>query len=289
VTRVLLLGAGGMLGHAIARTAPTQVEVLGPALPRIDITDADAVRAALASHRPRWVINAAAYTRVDDAEREPELAHRVNALAVGALGTLCRELGSGVVHVGSDYVFAGEADRPYREDDATSPVNRYGASKLAGERALLESGARALIVRTQWLFGSPGRSFPRTMWERARAALPTRVVADQTGRPTLTDDLARAIWRLVALDAEGIVHAANDGTATWYEVARAVHEAAGAPTLVSACTSADYPTPARRPRYSVLDTARLESLLGGPLPPWPDALARFLAQLRDVESATAPK
>jgi dTDP-4-dehydrorhamnose reductase len=289
VTRVLLLGAGGMLGHAIARSAPATVTLLGPALPRIEITDRQALRAAVAQHRPRWIINAAAYTRVDDAERDAAQAMRVNAEAVGMLGETARETGAAVLHVGTDFIFPGDATRPYRETDAPAPRNRYGESKLAGERALLDSGARALVVRAQWLFGVPGRSLPRTMWERARAGMPSRVVADQHGRPTLTDDLAHAMWDLVARDATGVVHVANEGAATWYDLAREVYAAAGHPELVTPCTSAEYATPARRPARAVLDTSRHHELTGAVLPHWRDALARWLDQMRPSENATAPK
>lgn len=284
--RVLLLGASGMLGRDLAGAAPEHAIVIGPDSPRIELTDADAVARAIDASEPEWVLNAAAHTRVDDAEREPEAAMAANGTAVGALGRLCAARGVRVLQVSSDYVFDGRATRPLREDDPTAPVSRYGASKQLGEELLLASGARALVVRTQWLFGRHGRSFPRTMWERATAGQPTRVVADQLGCPTYTVDLARACWALVARDAEGLVHAANGGEASWYDVARAVFEAAGRPALVSPCTTADYPTPARRPAYSVLDTSRLASLLGAPMPPWRDALARFLDQLRGA-TATA--
>lgn len=284
--KVLLLGATGMLGRDLAAAAPSGITLAGPGEPRVDVTDADAIARAIDAAEPAWVVNAAAYTRVDGAEHEPERASAVNGAAVGSLGRLCAARGVRVLQVSSDYVFDGRGNRALREDDPTSPIGRYGESKLLGERLLLGSGARSLIVRTQWLFGPHGRSFPRTMWERAAAGRPTRVVADQRGRPTSTADLARALWQLIALDAEGVLHAANDGEASWYELARAVFESAGCPDLVSACATTDYPTPARRPAYSVLDTTRLEARLGAPLPHWRDALARFLGQLRGA-TATA--
>jgi len=289
VTRALLLGATGMLGRAIARQAPAGVTLVAPDDPRIDVTRPDEVRAALARERPDWVINCAAATQVDDAERDPPRAIAVNAIAPGMLGECCRDANAVLLHFGSDYVFAGDGQRPYTEEDATSPVNRYGESKLAGERRLAESGAESLVVRTQWLFGTPGRSFPRTMWERARARTPSRVVDDQVGRPSLADDVAAASWRLLQAGARGVVHVANAGTATWFELAQAVYDAAGVPELVTPCATSDFPTPARRPAYSVLDTSRMERLLGAPLPSWRDALTRFLDQLRAGETATAAK
>jgi dTDP-4-dehydrorhamnose reductase len=184
------------------------------------------------------------------------------------------------VHVSTDYVFAGTASSPYEEGDPVAPVNAYGASKLRGEEAVLSSGAHTLVLRTQWLFGTAGGSFPRTMWERAVAGLPTRVVNDQMGRPTYTRDLAAATWALIARRAAGIVHVTNGGPpATWFAFAREVFVRAGAEALLAPCTTAEYPTPARRPTYSVLSTTRLETLLGGPLPDWRDGLDRFLGEL----------
>ena len=289
VERVLLLGAHGMLGRELDAQAPNSVSVRSVDLEELDITRRDAVADALELHRPDVVVNAAAYTRVDDAEREFEEAMRVNGTAVAALGEECKARDIRVVHFGTDYVFDGRGDRPYTEDSPTSPVNRYGESKLEGERRLLASGARALVIRTQWLFGVHGRSFPRTMWQRARAGQTTRVIADQTGRPTYARDLAEAVWRLVALRTEGVVHATNGGQATWYDVAKAVFDAAGRPELLTPCATTDYPTPAARPAFSVLATERLERALGAPLPDWRNALDRFLDQLREEETATAAK
>lgn len=286
---VLLLGAHGMLGRDLQALAPPGVRLHAVDHADLDITRSDAVAATLDALRPDVVMNAAAYTRVDDAEREVEAAMRVNATAVAELGAACASRGIRVVHFGTDYVFDGRSDRPYAEDAPTSPVNRYGESKLLGERALLASGARALVVRTQWLFGVHGRSFPRTMWQRARAGQATRVVADQTGRPTYSRDLASTVWGMVTLRTEGVVHAANGGQATWYDVAREVFDAVGRPELLSACATNDYPTVAARPAYSVLATDRLERTLGAPLPEWRNALARFLDQLRAEETATAAK
>jgi dTDP-4-dehydrorhamnose reductase len=277
--RVLLLGAGGMLGHDLLATAPDGVDVVPLARRDLDITDYGGVERAVRDVRPDVIVNAAAYTGVDRAEAEPELAMRVNGEAVGELGRVAKAAGARMVHFSSDYVFDGTAERPYREDDPPHPVNAYGASKLAGETALRASGTEALIIRTQWLFGAHGRSFPRTMWERAARREPTRVVNDQFGRPTYTLDLATATWQLVGSGEGGLVHVANGGVASWFQVAREVFRHAGCSDLVQPCTTAEYPTPARRPRYSVLDTAAFERGIGAALPHWCDAVARFLAQL----------
>ena len=277
--KVALLGCRGMLGSDLAATAPAGHDVVPLGLEELDVTDRDAVLRMLHRERPDWVVNATAYTAVDRAESERELAFAVNGEAVAALGRACAASGAAVVHYGTDYVFDGDGARPWREDDPTAPLNAYGESKLAGERGLLESGARALVLRTQWLYGVHGRSFPRTMWERARAGSATRVVADQWGSPTSTVDLARATWRLVAAGATGLFHATNAGAATWHDVAARVFAAAGRPELLSPCATADYPTPARRPRYSVLDGARLRAA-GVTMRPWEAALDEFIGALR---------
>jgi dTDP-4-dehydrorhamnose reductase len=272
----------------------------------LDVTDAEAVAATLAEVRPDIVLNCAAYTNVDGAESDRDAAFAVNAAAPGIIG---RAAVSGltshasrlsaaaapvtphasgsmplVVHFSTDYVFSGDTARPYREGDPAGPTGVYAESKLAGERALAESGARYVVIRTSWLFGVSGKSFPRAMWDRAKARQPTRVVNDQVGRPTYTRDLAAAVWRLVTEIGNresgiGVVHIANSGATTWFNVARPIFAAAGVPELVTPCTTAEYPTRARRPAYSVLDTTRYETLTGAPLPDWRDALDRFLAEL----------
>lgn len=284
--RVLLLGAGGMLGRDLAAAAPADTALVGLAHAELDITDHAALERAVRDVKPEVIVNAAAYTAVDRAESEPELALRVNGEAVGHLGRVARAAGARVVHFSTDYVFDGTADRPYREDDPPHPVNLYGASKLAGETALRASGEGVLIIRTQWLFGVHGRSFPRTMWERATHRASTRVVNDQFGRPSYTLDLARATWELLRRGGAGVVHVANAGVATWFQVAREVFRHAGCPDLVQPCTTSDYPTPARRPRYSVLDTARFEAAIGASLPHWCDAIARSLTQIAALPSAS---
>ena len=275
--RVLLLGAGGMLGHDLAASAPPKVTLVSLARAQLDITRSDAVAATLAEVQPQVVINAAAYTLVDRAEAESQAALAVNGAAVGQLARLARRAKARVVHFSTDYVFDGTATLPYFEESPRHPVNAYGVSKAAGERDLQSSGAQYLLVRTQWLFGEHGTSFPRTMWERAQAGRATRVVNDQLGRPTYARDLAAAVWRLIERSACGLMHVTNHGQATWFDVAARVFARAGRPDLLTPCATADYPTKAKRPRYSVLDTERAEQALGGALPTWEDAIDRFLS------------
>jgi dTDP-4-dehydrorhamnose reductase len=278
--RAMVLGAAGMLGHDLVTTAPPDVVLFPFPKAELDITDAAAVAAAVREVRPDVVINAAAYTAVDRAESEPEAGFRVNGAAVGELGQIAHQAGVRVIHFSTDYVFAGTSAEPYTEESPAHPVNVYGASKLAGETALKASGAQYLIVRTQWLFGLQGRCFPRTMWERATAGSPSRVVSDQVGRPTYSVDLARTTWQLVALELAGVIHVANAGTASWYDVAKRVYSAARAEHLLQPCSTAEFPTPARRPARSVLSTARGEQALGGALPRWGDSMDRFIAEIR---------
>ena len=274
--RVLVIGAAGMLGHDLVAAAPPWSQVVSTTRADLDITDAITLERWLDDFRPAWVVNAAGFTDVDGAAREPTEAFAVNDVAVGTLGRLSARRRIGVVHYSSDYVFDGELDRPYREDDAPDPVNAYGRSKYAGELRLIESGAKSLVVRAQWLFGVRGRSFARTMWERANAELPTAVVADQRGRPSSSADVATATWSLIQRESTGLFHVANSGEATWFDVAVHVFARRGVSHLVTACTSDDMNRPARRPRNSVLATTKIEQVLGIRLPDWRRALDLFL-------------
>lgn len=277
--RVLLLGCRGMLGSEIARLAPPEVQLVALSRADLDVTDFPAVERALVRYQPEWVVNATAYTAVDAAESDREAAEAVNATAVALLGQACARGGIRILHFSTDYVFDGSAREPYREDHPTSPLGVYGASKRNGEIGLIDSGARALIVRTSWLFGPNGKSFPRTMWERASARIPTRVVTDQRGAPTYAPHLATAAWSLLAQDHEGIWHVTNSGEATWYDVAHRVFSAADATELLSPCLTAEYPTPAKRPAYSVLDTTKAVKA-GITLQPWQEAVDAFVELLR---------
>jgi len=278
-----------MLARDVIATAPSLVELVARDSAALDVTDPAAVHAAIDEIAPHVVINCAAYTNVDGAESDRERAFAVNGHAPGYVArAVAHRSDTVLIHYGTDYVFDGTASRPYREEDPCAPAGVYGASKLAGEQRIAEHKVRALILRTQWLYGVHGRSFPRTMWERATAGLATKVVNDQTGRLTYTVDLARATWCLIALERQGrgvsaprgrILHIANTGQGTWYEVARHVFERLGKPELVTPCTTADYPRPAKRPAWSVLDTSRFDAFVDRPLPGWKGALDRFLDQV----------
>jgi dTDP-4-dehydrorhamnose reductase len=285
--KVLILGAGGQLGRALQEALPPGSSAVALTREHCDITHRDTVRAALDRHRPDHVFNAAAYTAVDRAETEPEIAAAVNARAVGDLADACREFGSRLVHVSTDFVFDGRRGHPYAPHDTPAPLNCYGRTKLAGELAARASPT-ALVVRTSWLYGAQGGNFVHTMLALMAERNEVRVVCDQVGTPTHTVSAAKTIWELAYRGATGIFHATDAGVASWYDFAVAIQEEAlqlellprRIPIVPIAAT--DYPAPARRPSFSVLDKAATWSLLGTPSPHWRCELRAMLAQVRAV-------
>jgi dTDP-4-dehydrorhamnose reductase len=271
--KFLVTGAGGMLARAVLH----ELNVCGHASVActradLDITSADAVTQTVASVRPDVVIQCAGYTAVDAAETDESGAIAVNALGTANVARACIAAGARLVYPGTDYVFDGMASVPYGPDHPTAPIGAYGRSKLAGERAAAAAGA--LVVRTSWLYGRGGRSFVRTIADRARSGGLLRVVDDQRGAPTATPDLARMIVRLVEQRAPaGVYHATNAGHTTWHGLAQATLEIAGIPAMVERISSAEIATAAVRPAYSVLDCSATYALTG-PAPDWRDALAR---------------
>lgn len=285
--RVLVTGAAGMLGSQVILAAPEDLKTVGTDLreapgvdaPGVDLSDPEQVDALFTEHGPiAAVVHCAAYTAVDRAEEEEALAQRVNGDACGVLARRCAEGELPLVIVSTDFVFDGTARRPYREDDPVGPLSAYGRTKLDGERQALAahpSGTR--IVRTQWLYGPRGRHFPHTMLQLARERDKLKVVADQVGAPTSTLELAPALWDVLLHGEPGVWHAACAGEGTWYDFAVATLAAAGvAGVTVEPCTTDEFPRPARRPAYSVLDCAKLEALRQKPLAPWREALQTYL-------------
>jgi dTDP-4-dehydrorhamnose reductase len=277
----LVTGNRGQLGTALeALLGAAGVEVEGVDL-EVDIADADAVRAKLAARRWGGVLNAAAFTQVDRCEREPEAAARGNTEGPAILAHACRDAGIALAHVSTDYVFDGQGTRPYREDDLASPRSSYGRTKLAGERAVLEASPDFLIVRTSWVFGR-GRNFIAAILDQAakrrsgEVSGPLRVVDDQRGRPTYAADLAAGIWRLVEVGAHGLYHVANEGVATWWELARFCLDEAGCRDLeIEKISTAELRVDAPRPAWSVLDTQKAGSQ-GVVLRRWEEAVREFL-------------
>ena len=274
--KVLITGAAGQLGRALVpEVGHRGWEAVATDLAEMDITDWDAVWGNLSSHRPEVVINAAAATRVDDLEADPDLALKVNALGPRNLAAACRRLGAKLVHVSTDYVFDGAKAGPYVEWDEPRPRSVYGLSKMLGETYVREQCPDHFIVRTGWLYGLPGPNFITAILSRAREGQDLKVVHDQRGTPTSALALAPQILALVQTEAFGTYHATCQGEATWYEFARLILELAGLKVPVRPCETREYPRPAPRPANSVLEN-RLLKLQGLDLmPSWQDAYHQF--------------
>ncbi len=292
--RILLFGHNGQVAWELRRSLATLGEVVtagvdGAQHP-LDLRDAAALDRLVHELRPRLMVNAAAYTAVDQAESEPELAWRLNAEVVGELGRLGAALDCPVLHYSTDYVFSGEGDVPWKENDEPDPRSVYGKSKLAGEQALLSSRADCLILRTAWVYGGRGRNFLLTMQRLFRERDSLGVVADQYGAPTWSRMIAEASAQLLAqcrLDDGGfsfgehreeIFHLSSEGQASWYDFARTILEAGEEDCDLRPLTTAEYPTAAARPAYSVLNNNRLWQVWGIRLPDWREALALCLEE-----------
>lgn len=273
---VAVLGARGMLGTDLsALLAEAGFDVAASDLPECDVTNPAHLEAALAG--ADCAVNCAAYTNVDRAEDEPDLARAVNAVAVAEMGRIAARRGLYLVHVSTDFVFDGESERPYVETDLPNPLGVYGATKLEGERALAACGCRHAVVRVQWSYGRHGSNFVSKLLDRARTGAALKVVDDQVGAPTWTLDSARAILCLLRARAAGIFHFAAAGYASRFDVARFVLDRLRLPNALAPCSSAEFPARARRPSSSRFDTARIRPLLDHPIRPWQDAMAEFLA------------
>ena len=287
MTRWLVTGAGGMLGTDLIAALTARGElVTGMDRAGLDVTDAAAVTEAIARCGPDVVVNCAAWTAVDDAETSEEQALAVNADGAANLAESCAKLGARLVQVSTDYVFAGDAGRPYAENDVPAPRTAYGRTKLAGERAVLDRlPGSGFVVRTAWLYGAHGPNFVRTMIRLEAARDTVAVVDDQHGQPTWTADVARQILLLARSDAKpGVYHATATGETTWFGLARAVYELLGAdPGRVTPTSSSELARPAPRPAYSVLGHAAWDQAGLPPLPPWPDSLRRAFPELAAAE------
>ncbi|MGH8874815.1 MAG: dTDP-4-dehydrorhamnose reductase [Acidimicrobiia bacterium] len=270
---IAITGSTGQLGTAFRRLLPEAAHLTRR---HLDLGDPGSVGEALAGHRPELVINCAAYTAVDRAEDEEEAATVVNGEAVGAMAEWCASHHSKLVTFSTDYVFDGSGNRPYLESDPTDPINAYGRSKRLGEELVLAAHPDALVVRTSWVISGTHPNFVATMLRLAPERVLT-VVDDQRGCPTVAADLAAATLRALEVGASGLLHLTNQGPTTWLGLARAALELAGIdPERVQPCATADYPTKARRPAYSVLGSERLEVLGIEPLPPWKATLPHLV-------------
>jgi dTDP-4-dehydrorhamnose reductase len=285
--KALITGAGGQVGRSLLTAAPPSMDLLTTSHKELDIADADAVHAYVREHSPDVIINAAAYTAVDRAESEPELAQRVNSDGPRHLAAAAQQSGARFVHISTDFVFDGSASSPYRPDAAPNPLSVYGRTKLRGEAAIREVlPERFVIVRTAWVYAAQGTNFVRTMLRVMNASGSVRVVADQVGSPTAACALAETLWKIVQNpDIRGIHHWTDAGVASWYDFAVAIAEEGARLGLVpdgvtvTPIATSDYPTPARRPPYSVLDK---KSLMANGFTPlhWRKRLRTVLGEMK---------
>ena len=288
---IAIIGASGQLARALVRIAGTRgVTAVAAGRPVADIGSADSMSAYMSAHQPGLVINAAAYTAVDKAESEPGAAWRVNRDGPTHLARLCAGAGVPLIHISTDYVFDGRKRSPYVEDDATAPLGVYGQSKAAGEDAVRAALARHIILRTAWVYGREGQNFLRTMLRLGAEREVVRVVADQHGTPTYADHLAGAVLDIAAAVRDrddrgpwGTYHLTAKGATTWHgfsaEIFRQAHQAGRKTPRLEAITTAEYPAPAPRPQYSVLDTAKVYDTFAVALPDWQHGVAECMTRL----------
>ncbi|MEA5518323.1 dTDP-4-dehydrorhamnose reductase [Limnoraphis robusta] len=287
--QILLIGKDGQLGQELQPFLAPLGEVKSFGRESLDLANPEAIAKIVADHKPDLIINAAAYTAVDKAESERELAIAINGTAPGILAKEAQQIGATLIHVSTDYVFDGTQSHPYLETDQTQPLGGYGQSKLAGEQAILKTEANAAIIRTAWVYGVGGKgNFVKTMLRLGAEREELRVVCDQVGSPTWTGDLAVAIAQLsekINSETTGIYHYTNSGVTSWYDFAVAIFEEAkhlGFPLKIQRVvpiSTAEYPTPARRPAYSVLNTQKISAILGTYPPHWRQSLRKMLSEL----------
>jgi dTDP-4-dehydrorhamnose reductase len=284
--RILITGIQGQLGQELQGMLTSLGEVVGVGRDNLDLSQPDSIRQVISQIQPNIIVNAAAYTAVDKAESEVELADAVNAIAPEILAHEAQKLGSTLLHVSTDYVFDGQKNTPYLEEDSTNPLSIYGKSKLAGEEKIERACQSYMILRTAWVYGTYGKSnFVKTMLRLGKEREEIRVVSDQIGSPTWARDIAGSITELLTNPTTGIYHFTNSGVASWYDFAIAILEEAkqlGFPLKVRQVipiTTAEYPTPAKRPAYSVLSGKKISTVLGTYPAYWRDSLRQMLKQL----------
>ena len=280
---VLVTGANGQLGKELRQLEHSwpQFDFLFLSREDLPIHHFELVRNFFKATHPDFLINCAAYTAVDKAEQEPELAYQINAEAVGVLAAICKEQHCRFVHVSTDYVFDGAAHVPYKENDLTNPQGVYGASKLEGEKQALQLNPDAVIIRTSWVYSSFGKNFVKTILRLLQEKPSVSVVNDQMGSPTYAADLARAILEIISAKnwKSGIYNFSNEGKISWYDFAKAIAHLQKSTTPVHPISTAQFPTPAKRPAWSVLDKSKIQATYGIKIRPWEEALKDCLELL----------
>ena len=278
--KILITGSNGMLGHDLIEVLKDKHELLLTTSKTLDITDGDSVMDFILKSNPDIVINSAAYTDVDGCESNPDLAYNVNGEGVKNLALACREVDCPLVHISTDYVFNGQNDRPWVEDDEIGPISIYGKSKLEGEEHIKEILEKYFIVRTAWLYGVNGRNFPRTMLELAQNHSEITVVYDEVGTPTYTPDLAKGISELIETDYYGTYHLTNSGNCSWCEFARYIFEVADVDVNVIPVTASEFARPAPRPSYSVLENKNWVENGFEPLRNYKEAIKEYIELIK---------
>ena len=288
--KVLVTGANGQLGNEMRVVSKTSKDCFcfsditdqdGVETIHLDITDKEAVQKWVAEHDVKLIVNCAAYTNVDKAESDQEAAERLNATAVGYLAEAMKQVDGTLIHISTDYVFGGGDNRtPYKEEQATSPTSVYGSTKLQGEKLVIASGCKYIIIRTAWLYSEYGKNFVKTMMNLTAARAELKVVFDQVGTPTYAGDLAAAIYGIIKerkLDKQGIYHFSNEGVCSWYDFALKIAELAGNTNCkVRPCLSHEFPSPVTRPPYSVLDKAKFKDTFEVFIPYWTESLKKCM-------------
>lgn len=279
--KVLLFGASGQLGREFVQRwqrSPGAMQLTAPTRAQVDLSRPDQIRNLIFALQPHIVINAAAYTAVDQAESDPDAALMINAAAPAAIAEACRQIDARLIHFSTDYVFDGAKGTPYVESDAANPLNVYGRTKLKGDHGVVASGARHTILRVGWVYSPFGRNFFLNMLRRARAGMPLRIVDDQIGVPTSADAIAAVAAQLVDRpDLEGLFHYAPAGRCSWFEFVQQIVVSAEVDAQITPIPTSDYPTPAKRPAYSVMSSAKLRGALPLADESWEEQLERNVA------------
>lgn len=283
MNKILVTGANGQLGSELQELASTYtaLQFVFTDVEDLDITNREATEEAIKKHLPDYVINCAAYTAVDQAESDQEKAYCLNVSAVINLSDLCDQYGLRLIHISTDYVFSGTAHRPYGEDDVTNPASVYGQSKLEGEQVILETEIEAMIIRTSWLYSTFGHNFVKTMLRLGREREELKVVFDQIGTPTYARDLAKFILDIISTGGfkTDIFHYSNEGVCSWYDFALSIMDIKGIDCRIKPIETKDYPTPAPRPFYSLLNKQKVKASFGSDIPYWRDSLRTCLSKL----------
>ena len=286
MTKIIVFGASGQLGHCLKTICNDRniTSVYFPVEKEANILDIGALSKLFEDHKPEYIVNCAAYTAVDKAEDEPDVAEKVNKTGVENLARLCKEHDTTFVHVSTDFIFKGDVATPRTETDSTDPISVYGQTKLDGERALEEITPKYFIVRTSWLYSEYGNNFVKTMLKLGAERDELRIIADQVGTPTYAIDLAGCLMDIIenGSNAYGVYHYSNEGVTSWYDFAKAIFDISGTKVKVTPIRTAEYPTKATRPSYSVMDKSKIKNQFNITIPYWRDSLIKCISKIQSI-------